>query len=84
MGDAEQRIVKILPGLGAVSAADWDACANPDPGTYNPFLSHGFLGALEQSGAVGPGTGWMAHHLVIEEPDGTVQGVMPLYSKTHS
>ena len=26
----------------------------------------------------------MAHHLVIEEPDGTVQGVMPLYSKTHS
>ncbi len=84
MGDAEQRIVKILPGLGAVSAADWDACANPDPGTYNPFLSHAFLGALEQSGAVGPGTGWMAHHLVIEEPDGTVQGVMPLYSKTHS
>lgn len=76
--------MKILPGIGAVSAGAWDGCANPDAGTQNPFLSHAFLAALEQSGAVGPGTGWMAHHLVIEEPDGTVQGVMPLYSKSHS
>jgi uncharacterized protein len=76
--------VKILSGIGAVSAEAWDGCANPDPRTHNPFLSHAFLAALEQSGAVGPGTGWMAHHLVIEEPDGTVQGVMPLYSKSHS
>lgn len=84
MGDAEQMIVKAVPRIDAIAADAWDACANPDAATYNPFLSHAFLDALEKAGAVGPGTGWMPHHLALEEPGGRIPGVMPLYVKTHS
>lgn len=84
MGDAEQLIVKAVPKIDMIAAADWDACANPDPETHNPFLSHAFLKALEEAETVGHGTGWMPHHLVLEGTCGTVSGVMPLYAKTHS
>lgn len=84
LGDAEARIVKVVPSIGEIAAADWDACANPDPATFNPFLAHVFLKALEESGAVGAGTGWTPYHLVIEGADGAISGVMPLYGKTHS
>ncbi len=84
MGDAEPTIVKVLPGLEMISADAWDACANPEAATANPFLSHAFLSALEASGSVGAGTGWTPHHLVIEDAAGSVAGVMPLYGKTHS
>jgi hypothetical protein len=70
--------------MALIDAADWDACANPDAATYNPFLSHAFLKALEDAGSVGAGTGWGAQHLVLEDTCGTVLGVMPLYLKTHS
>jgi predicted N-acyltransferase len=72
LGDAEQMIVKAVPRIDMIAAADWDACANPDPETHNPFLSHTFLNALEESGTVGPGTGWMPHHLVLEDQCGVV------------
>jgi predicted N-acyltransferase len=84
LGDAEQMIVKAVPRIDAIAAADWDACANPDSATHNPFLSHAFLDALEKAGAVGHGTGWIPQHLALEGPGGTVAGVMPLYAKTHS
>ncbi|MGB3147862.1 MAG: GNAT family N-acetyltransferase [Paracoccaceae bacterium] len=71
-----------------VSEGDWDACACPvgdGPGLRppNPFVSHRFLAALEQSGSVGPGSGWQACHLVARV-DGQIVGVMPLYAKSHS
>ena len=84
MGDAEQMIVKSVPRIDTIAAADWDACANPNAATHNPFLSHAFLDALEKAGTVGPGTGWTPHHLALEGPGGTVAGVMPLYAKSHS
>ncbi len=64
----------------------WDKCANPDTAqrARNPFLSHRFLRALEDSGCVGPGTGWQPQHLRLEQDDGTLAGVMPCYVKTHS
>ncbi len=77
-------VVKVVPRIDAVASEAWDACANPDAATYNPFLSHAFLNALEEAGTVGEGTGWHPQHLVLEQPDGTVVGVMPLYAKTHS
>ena len=80
LDDTPQTVVKAVPSISAVAAADWDACANPDPATYNPFLSHAFLKALEDAGTVGQGTGWIPHHLVLEGPDATVLGVMPLYA----
>lgn len=45
---------RIAEGVRAVPADQWDACA----GKGNPFLSHAFLSALEDSGSVGPGSGW--------------------------
>lgn len=84
MGDAEQMIVKAVPRIDMIAAHAWDACANPDAATHNPFLSHAFLAALEEAGSVGPGTGWHPQHLVLEDESGTVSGVMPLYAKTHS
>lgn len=84
MGDAEQTIVKAVPRIDLIAAEAWDACANPEPDAHNPFLSHAFLHALEDSGTVGHGTGWIPHHLSIEGPCGAVAGVMPLYVKTHS
>lgn len=71
--------VSILHGVDALDAAAWDACG---PGG-DPFTTHRFLLALEQSKSVGKGTGWHPSHLVARSGDRVV-GVAPLYLKTHS
>ena len=84
--------IRTLRGLHEIEAAEWDACAAPealDGGRpLNPFLTHRFLRALEESGSVHPREGWAPHHLVAETETetetGAVAGVMPLYAKTHS
>ena len=58
----------------------WDAC-NADA---NPFTSHAFLSALEDSGCVGGRTGWRPRHLSALDDAGATVGVMPLYLKNHS
>jgi predicted N-acyltransferase len=79
--------ITVLAGLGEIPARDWDRCADPEgaPGDRpaNPFVTHRFLKALEDSGSVGPGTGWAPRHLVARL-GGEVIGVMPLYAKGHS
>ena len=75
-----EAAVRVLPGIGDVAAAEWDACA----GSANPFLSHAFLSALEDSGAVTAESGWLPRHLVVEDAAGRVVGAMPLYLKGHS
>ncbi|PZQ81455.1 MAG: GNAT family N-acetyltransferase [Ancylobacter novellus] len=52
--------------------------------SLNPFVSHEFLAALEDSGCVARETGWLPQHLVLERADGTVLGVCPAYLKSHS
>ena len=44
---AEPVTVNLLGAIDEVSAEAWDACA----GAGNPFVSHGFLNALERSGS---------------------------------
>src|SRR5262249_32203677 len=51
---------------------------------YNPFISHAFLNALEASGSATARTGWKPQHLVAEDADGAVVGVVPCYLKSHS
>lgn len=84
MSEAAAVQLKVLTSLTGVAAEDWDACANPDSQTYNPFLRHAFLLAMEESGSAVSETGWLGQHLVLEDADGTVQAVMPLYLKNHS
>lgn len=76
--------ISVLTGLEQISAADWDTCAAPGAGRpVDPFTTHRFLLALESSGSVGEGTGWVPRHLVARQ-GGQLLGVMPLYAKGHS
>ncbi|MEB3416180.1 GNAT family N-acetyltransferase [Alteriqipengyuania sp. WL0013] len=79
MADREWT-VELAPGVSAFTAAEWDAMA----GTANPFVKHGFLSALEDSGSVGPGTGWQAMPLVVRDENGAPRAALPAYAKGHS
>ena len=70
---------RIAPSVGSLPAAEWDALAGD-----NPFMSHAFLTALEESGSVGPGTGWSPVPIVIEGADGRLAAALPAYLKRHS
>jgi len=71
---------RISDGVSAIPAADWDACA----GSGNPFVSHAFLAILEESGSVGPGTGWQPLPVIVDDADGRPGAVTPSYAKSHS
>jgi uncharacterized protein len=51
---------------------------------YNPFISHAFLAALEQSNSVGPRTGWQPGHVLVRTTKGTLVAAAPCYLKSHS
>src|SRR4051794_34687265 len=55
-----QRIADIAP-------AEWDACAGTLGGRGNPFVSHAFLSAVEDSGSAGSRTGWLPQHAALRE-----------------
>ncbi|WP_424932239.1 GNAT family N-acetyltransferase [Amaricoccus macauensis] len=85
MDDCDQIEVSVLGSLESIAPEEWDACAAPGEGRpEDPFTTHRFLLALERSGSVGPGTGWMPRHLVARLPGERTIGVMPLYAKGHS
>src|SRR5260221_7099383 len=72
--------IRVVDRIAAIPAAAWDACAGPD----NPFLSHAFLDALEESGSATAATGWLPQHLALEDEGGRLLGAAPLYLKGHS
>ena len=70
---------RMAGSVGELPAEQWDALT--DGG--NPFVSHAFLSALEDSGSVGPGSGWQPAPLVIEEGE-SLLAALPAYLKGHS
>ncbi len=77
----EQSFTAIPPELWAtLEGADRDKAG----GVYNPFNAHGFLSALEESGSATAETGWLGHHLLLEDAAGTLIGAIPCYLKSHS
>ena len=72
--------VRMAQGVGEFPETEWDALT--DGG--NPFVSHAFLTALEDSRSVGAGSGWDPLPLVIEDGDGVLQAALPAYLKSHS
>ena len=83
---------RTVRSIADVPAPAWDACANP-PGLtceeaggerYNPFVSHAFLLALEQSKSVGARTGWGTAHVIVEDRAGRIVAVAPTYLKSNS
>lgn len=49
----------------------------------HPFHRYAFLAALEESGCVGPGTGWQPLHLQFFQGQQCI-GLLPAYLKAHS
>ena len=45
--------LSVLSSISDISSEDWDACALDAAGLekFNPFLTHGFLSSLEESGS---------------------------------
>jgi predicted N-acyltransferase len=81
MADREsQLIARIAPGVASVDARQWDALAGRD----DPFLSHAFLAALEESGSVGEGSGWTPAPIVVDGDGGAIAAAAPAYLKSHS
>ena len=71
---------RVVGSVGAIGRDAWDDLAGND----NPFVSHDFLTALEDSGSVGPGTGWDPAPIILEDSSGTRLGALPSYAKGHS
>ena len=86
MTEEKQIEVTVIGSLDQVDQAEWDLCACPevrDGRATDPFTTYRFLKALEDSGSVGPGTGWEPRHILARR-DGQLIGVMPCYAKNHS
>jgi len=73
-------VARMADGIGTFSAAEWDACAGDD----NPFVSHAFLSALEDSGSAIAQAGWQPVPIAIDGPDGCPAAILPAYAKSHS
>ena len=92
--------IRVVSRIGEIDRTVWDAIATPAksgmvPGggpteggvavpAHDPFVSHDFLKSLEDSASVAAGTGWMPHHLVLEDNTGAAVALAPCYLKGHS
>ncbi|CAH1648787.1 N-acetyltransferase [Hyphomicrobiales bacterium] len=92
--------LRVATSLMAVPAGAWNACANPHalldavsvssasadaaPDRDNPFVSHEFLSALEESGCIGGRSGWSPAYLLVEDGAGRLLAAAPSFLKSHS
>jgi len=76
---ADKLTIKIIRKISEVGRADWDRLV----GEGSPFMKWDWLDALEQSGCVNEGSGWLPHHLIVERGERVVGGC-PMYLKLHS
>lgn len=79
--------VRVAASVGAFTAEEWASLGGTTRTVgqpYNPFLSHAFLTALEDSSCATPRTGWQGHHLRLEDHQGRLIGALPCYAKSHS
>jgi predicted N-acyltransferase len=72
--------LQIYPKIAEIGEAAWNDCAGDD----NPFVSYGFLSALEDSGSVGKRSGWHPRYTALRGADGALLAVAPTYAKTNS
>ena len=72
--------VKLARGVSEIDPDAWNSIG----GGANPFISHAFLSSLEDSGSVGPGTGWEPAPIIVTDAQGALLAAMPSYAKGHS
>ncbi|MEO6717043.1 MAG: GNAT family N-acetyltransferase [Novosphingobium sp.] len=75
-----QLEVRVGTSVAELSTGEWDRLTNGG----NPFVSHAFLSALEDSGSVGGRSGWQPAPLLIDGSDGNLAAALPAYVKSHS
>jgi uncharacterized protein len=79
MAEADPELtVRIARAVGSIEPARWDALAGDDP-----LISHRWLRLLEDSGSVGPGSGWTPLPILAERGGASI-GAAAAYLKTHS
>jgi predicted N-acyltransferase len=73
---------------GAIAVAPESACEAADSlselNRDNPFVSHAFLRALEESGCVGGRSGWSPAYLLVEDGEDRLLAAAPSFVKGHS
>ncbi len=81
-----EMTIRIERSFCAIAPERWAQLCGARRGSkdYNPFNSHAFLSALEESGSAAAQTGWLGHHLLLENSDGALIGAVPCYLKSHS
>ncbi len=77
---ADTLTLTLHRAIAEISPDDWNACAGAD----NPFVSHEFLKAVEDSGSAGKRTGWLPQHAVLRNAANEVVACAPMYAKSHS
>lgn len=84
-GQKKGTVANIVAHIADIPAAAWDACANPDAASFNPFITHAFLKALEDSNCVGAShSGWIPQHIAIAGADDEIVACAPCYVKLDS
>jgi predicted N-acyltransferase len=80
--------IRVLSSLSDMDPAVWDRLArvmgSDGKSGSNPFVSHAYLSALEDSGSATANTGWLAQHLLLETDEGEALAALPAYLKSHS
>lgn len=82
---ADEVTIRVVRSFKEIASAEWGELAGASrsaPG-YNPFTSFAFLSSVEESGSATAETGWMGHHLLLEQ-EGRLIGAIPCYLKSHS
>ena len=70
--------IAIFDHIASISAQAWDSLTAGDP-----FISHAWFSALENSGSIGNETGWQPLYLAATKGSDLL-GVAPLFVKYHS
>ncbi len=76
--------VRVARRISEIGREAWDACADNPAYLGNPFVRFDFLDALEAAGCAAESAGWGPQHLAVDDAEGRVAAVMPLYLKGHS
>ncbi len=76
--------VRLHSRIKEIGREAWDACAGNPAYQANPFVSFDFLDSLEESNCAVERTGWGPRHISVEDENGAIAAVAPLYLKSHS
>jgi len=85
---SDEYTIRVAQSFKDIAPESWNSLSGasrlPSATPYNPFISHAFLSALEESGSATAKTGWLGQHLLLERSDGRLMGAVPGYLKNHS